>query len=182
MEFGAQGEEKGSVMTARDYYITARHEIDPLYTNKSQQRLYLKCFLITWCNCSEEKTNEGCVYSTVGLVADGNLWQQPGNGELWPTGITCSLSSYNLLSDPGLRVYSFLTCRFLAKHLKHPPWFQAGGEEEGVADRIWLRPAAAVPAGFYWKKTLKTDRNSLRSLFPRMFERLLSVLSSPVSS
>lgn len=181
MEFGAQGEEKGSVMTARDYYITARHEIDPLYTNKSQQRLYLKCFLITWCNCSEEKTNEGCVYSTVGLVADGNLWQQPGNGELWPTGITCSLSSYNLLSDPGLRVYSFLTCRFLAKHLKHPPWFQAGGEE-GVADRIWLRPAAAVPAGFYWKKTLKTDRNSLRSLFPRMFERLLSVLSSPVSS
>lgn len=118
MEFGAQGEEKGSVMTARDYYITARHEIDPLYTNKSQQRLYLKCFLITWCNCSEEKTNEGCVYSTVGLVADGNLWQQPGNGELWPTGITCSLSSYNLLSDPGLRVYSFLTCRFLAKHLK----------------------------------------------------------------
>lgn len=73
MEFGVQGEEKGSVMTARDYYITARHEIDPLYTNKSQQRLYLKCFLITWCNCSEEKTNEGCVYSTVGLVADGNL-------------------------------------------------------------------------------------------------------------
>lgn len=73
MEFGAQGEEKRSVMTARDYYITARHEIDPLYTNKSQQRLYLKCFLITWCNCSEEKTNEGCVYSTVGLVADGNL-------------------------------------------------------------------------------------------------------------
>lgn len=77
-----------------------------------------------------------------------------------------------------IRVYSFLTCRFLAKHLKHPPWFQAG---EGVADRIWLRPAA-VPAGFYWKKTLKTDRNSLRSLFLRMFERLLSVLSSPVSS
>lgn len=72
MEFCAQGE-SWAVMTARDYYITAQHEIDPLYTNKTQRRLYLKCFLITWCNCSEEKTNEGRVYGTVGLVGDGNL-------------------------------------------------------------------------------------------------------------
>lgn len=48
MDLGAQGEKKTwAVMTAWDYYITARHEIDPLYTNKSQRRLYLKCFLIT---------------------------------------------------------------------------------------------------------------------------------------
>lgn len=81
------------VMTAWDYYITARHEIDPSYTNKSQRRLYLKCFSIAWYNCYEEKTNEVCVYGTVGLVGDGNLRQQPGNGELWPTGITCAPSS-----------------------------------------------------------------------------------------
>lgn len=29
--------------------------------------------LITCYNCSEEKTNEGCVYGTLGLPADGNL-------------------------------------------------------------------------------------------------------------
>lgn len=103
-----------AVMTARDYYITARHEIDPLYTNKSQRRLYLKCFLITWYNCCEEKTNEGCVYGTVGLLADGNLWQQPGNGELWPTGITCSLSSWPV---SGLRLGFMFTLSLLVPFL-----------------------------------------------------------------
>lgn len=33
-----------AIMTAQDYYITARHEIDPLYTNKSERRLSLKWF------------------------------------------------------------------------------------------------------------------------------------------
>lgn len=46
MEFGAPGK-LWSVMTAWDYYITARHEIDPHYTNKIQRRLHLKCLLIT---------------------------------------------------------------------------------------------------------------------------------------
>lgn len=46
MEFGAPGK-LWSVMTAWDYYITARHEIDPHYTNKIQRRLDLKCLLIT---------------------------------------------------------------------------------------------------------------------------------------
>ena len=81
MEFGAPGK-LWSVMTAWDYYITARHEIDPHYTNKIQRRLYLKCLLITWYNCRTKKTNEGCVYGTVGLVGDGNLRQQPGNGDV----------------------------------------------------------------------------------------------------
>lgn len=34
--------------------------------------------LITCYNCSEEKTNEGCVYGTLGLVADGNLQTTAG--------------------------------------------------------------------------------------------------------
>ena len=44
MEFGALEGGNWAVMTARDYYITARHEMDPLYTNTSHRKALFKMF------------------------------------------------------------------------------------------------------------------------------------------
>lgn len=108
--------------------------------------------LITWYNCSAEKTNEGSVYGTLGLDADGN-------GDVWPTGITCSLSSWPASAAPPGFLFTPLSLSarpvFLSRCCRkvHPKRERGGGV---VRVRRRGRTAARVSAHEEKTKNKKT--------------------------
>lgn len=79
-----------------------------------------------------------------------------------------------------IRVYSFLLVVFLQSISNTRRGFRLG---RGGCSRSDLAAACCCcSCWFLLEKDAQIDRNSLSSLFPRTFEKLLSVLSSPVSS